>query len=679
VRRLLTIGLVTALAPVAAWRASAMEPPPASAAQAATMQDATRTDRDASRAARRAARAAAAAPDCASTTTTTTTTTTTIPTTTPDTEPCESSTTAPPTTEPPTTTPPTEPTTTAPPTTAPDSTQTTTTPTTTTTTTSSPAKTTTTTTTTGERSTATRSVTRKPPTTTKRGPTRPRPHQPRDHDSDPVAPPVEVPSGRVVVPDGKPDPGQVRSITFPVAGPVTYSNDFGACRDGCTRAHKGNDLIGDRLQPIVAMHDGVIDHLVNHPTAGFGIEIHDSEGWQYMVYHMNNDSPGTDNGSDRGVWRFAPGIVPGATVKAGQFLGFMGDSGNSEGSVPHAHVEIHRPDGEAINPFWSLRLAQREVNCAAGSPRPDRVTGSDRGDAAAATPAGAGRSVGARRGAAARFLATEWREAQLPGTWLPLPLTGGHPSSDAVEARMWVGPAGFTPVDTGALQVGDARYDQPGDCDVADPITAPVPAELGAILATIRTLESGGDYTAESSSSTASGAYQFLDSTWRGYGGYARAKDAPPPVQDAAAVEHATRMLATNNGDVSTVPVSWYLGHVPVGAEWDTVPAVGANTLTPREYQARWLEVYAKYVISPTSWSSGAVGWTPQVPPQCRTVVTDLGPPGAPEYVLTQARAFRASPDGRAVVRLHDPCDPTRLPPATPPSSVDELPTTGGY
>jgi serine/threonine-protein kinase len=35
----------------------------------------------------------------------------------------------------------------------------------------------------------------------------------------------------------------LRPITFPVAGPVTYVNDFGACRDGCARAHKGNDII----------------------------------------------------------------------------------------------------------------------------------------------------------------------------------------------------------------------------------------------------------------------------------------------------------------------------------------------------------------------------------------------------------------------------------------------------
>jgi murein DD-endopeptidase MepM/ murein hydrolase activator NlpD len=493
----------------------------------------------------------------------------------------------------------------------------------------------------------------------------------------------------VVVPGAKVDPGQVRSITFPVAGPVTYSNDFGACRDGCTRAHKGNDLIGDRLQPVVAMHDGVIDHLVDHPTAGHGVVIRDREGWEYRVYHMNNDTPGTDDGTDRSAWRFAPGIVPGATVKAGQFIGWMGDSGNSEGSVPHAHVEIHRPDGEAINPYWSLRYAQRDVNCAAGTAEQTTLEAAvSSGPAAsdAVNPAGAGRSLARQpmarpRAITSEFLTTGWRNAVLPGSWLPLALTAGNPGSDAVEARMWVGPSGYTPVDAAALQVGDARYDQAGDCDGAamDAMIAPVPAKLRAILATIRTLESGDDYTAESSTSSASGAYQFLDSTWGGYGGYVRAKDAPPRVQDAAAVELATGILAANNGDVSTVSVSWYIGHVPVGDEYDSVPAARGNTLTPREYQARWLQIYSRYVLSPTFWTRGAWKWTPQAPLVCRTVVTDLGPPGEPEYVLTQARAFSAAADGRAVVRPHDPCDPTRPAPAKPPTGGVELTRDAGH
>lgn len=43
---------------------------------------------------------------------------------------------------------------------------------------------------------------------------------------------------------------------------------------------------------------------------------------------------------------------------------------------------------------------------------------------------------------------------------------------------------------------------------------------MEVILATIRTLESGGDYTAEAHGASASGAYQFVDGTWNGYGGY---------------------------------------------------------------------------------------------------------------------------------------------------------------
>lgn len=119
--------------------------------------------------------------------------------------------------------------------------------------------------------------------------------------------------------------------------------------------------------------------------------------------------------------------------------------------------------------------------------------------------------------------------------------------------------------------------------------------DLGPVLATIRTLESGGDYAARAAGSSASGAYQFLDSTWGDYQGYAQAWQAPPAVQDAKAAENVRGILDRNDGDVTAVPVVWYIGHVPAAGstEWDTVPAPGAgNRLTPRQYQQRWLTEY---------------------------------------------------------------------------------------
>lgn len=47
--------------------------------------------------------------------------------------------------------------------------------------------------------------------------------------------------------------------------------------------------------------------------------------------------------------------------------------------------------------------------------------------------------------------------------------------------------------------------------------------------------ESHGDYNAQNPTSTASGKWQFLDSTWANFEGYPRAALAPPGVQDEKA------------------------------------------------------------------------------------------------------------------------------------------------
>lgn len=137
-----------------------------------------------------------------------------------------------------------------------------------------------------------------------------------------------------------------------------------------------------------------------------------------------------------------------------------------------------------------------------------------------------------------------------------------------------------------------------------------IPANIEKILATIRTKESGGDYGAQARGSTASGAYQFIDSTWNSVTGkygigqeYRRAKDAPPAVQDAVAAAYVQDILRNNGNDVSKVPLVWYTGNAAGNISASAIAA--NNGLTPQAYQADWMSIYNGGQYSPSSNSRG--------------------------------------------------------------------------
>jgi len=90
------------------------------------------------------------------------------------------------------------------------------------------------------------------------------------------------------------------------------------------------------------------------------------DGVTYNYLHLNNDTPGTDDGSGGGKNAFAPDIRRGNRVMQGQLLGFVGDSGNSEDTVPHLHFEMFEGD-EPLNPYGYLKAAQAEGRVVAAS------------------------------------------------------------------------------------------------------------------------------------------------------------------------------------------------------------------------------------------------------------------------------------------------------------------------
>jgi putative cell wall-binding protein len=152
--------------------------------------------------------------------------------------------------------------------------------------------------------------------------------------------------------------GDVHDIVFPVVGEVSYTDTFGAPRAG-GRSHEGQDLLGRKMQQLVAADSGTIRNLV-WPEGSYGnyLQIVADDGFVYSYVHINNDTPGTDDGNASRADVYADGIENGARVERGQLVAYLGDSGNAESTQPHLHFEMHRPDGSLMNPMQSLDAAQ---------------------------------------------------------------------------------------------------------------------------------------------------------------------------------------------------------------------------------------------------------------------------------------------------------------------------------
>lgn len=128
-----------------------------------------------------------------------------------------------------------------------------------------------------------------------------------------------------------------------------FFDSFGDARSG-GRRHHGTDLMAPKHTPVYAVADGVVTTLKTGGLSGWWIAIEHAGGWESWYMHLNDDTPGTDDGRAEPGQVFAPGIEVGSRVVAGQLIGFVGDSGNAEGSGAHTHFELHH-DGSVVNPY----------------------------------------------------------------------------------------------------------------------------------------------------------------------------------------------------------------------------------------------------------------------------------------------------------------------------------------
>jgi murein DD-endopeptidase MepM/ murein hydrolase activator NlpD len=112
---------------------------------------------------------------------------------------------------------------------------------------------------------------------------------------------------------------------FPVYGPSSYIDTFGAPRSDVSY-HHGDDIFGALGQPLVACTDGIVFSVGFNKVGGNRLWIVDADGNQFYYAHLS---------------AFSTAAVNGAHVKAGQVVGFLGNTGDAEGTPYHLHFEIH--------------------------------------------------------------------------------------------------------------------------------------------------------------------------------------------------------------------------------------------------------------------------------------------------------------------------------------------------
>jgi murein DD-endopeptidase MepM/ murein hydrolase activator NlpD len=116
------------------------------------------------------------------------------------------------------------------------------------------------------------------------------------------------------------------------------ADTWGAPR-GVGRTHEGQDIFAPRGTPILSATRGYVYKIGENNLGGQTVSVIGSGGRVYYYAHLDG---------------YAPGLEVGDRVSPRTVLGFVGTTGNAQGTPPHLHFGIYGMSG-AINPLPLLR------------------------------------------------------------------------------------------------------------------------------------------------------------------------------------------------------------------------------------------------------------------------------------------------------------------------------------
>jgi murein DD-endopeptidase MepM/ murein hydrolase activator NlpD len=104
------------------------------------------------------------------------------------------------------------------------------------------------------------------------------------------------------------------------------------------RKHEGQDIFAPRGTPILSATRGYIYNIGENPLGGQTVSVVGAGGRLYYYAHLDS---------------YARGIAVGDFVTTLTVLGYVGTTGNAQGTPPHLHFGIYTSSG-AINPLPML-------------------------------------------------------------------------------------------------------------------------------------------------------------------------------------------------------------------------------------------------------------------------------------------------------------------------------------
>ena len=130
------------------------------------------------------------------------------------------------------------------------------------------------------------------------------------------------------------EPDSRIAMPFQAVTKKQVADTWGAPR-GVGRRHEGQDIFAPRGTPILSATNGYIYKIGENNLGGQTVSVIGSGGRVYYYAHLDS---------------YAPGLEVGDRVSTRTVLGYVGTTGNAQGTPPHLHFGVYTFTG-AINPL----------------------------------------------------------------------------------------------------------------------------------------------------------------------------------------------------------------------------------------------------------------------------------------------------------------------------------------